>query len=171
MEENEYGDYADDLLIEQYELDVEWLKQPMYFMKWSEVAENAISERDQAREEMTIEVAKLELAMRANPEKYGIDKVTDKSIDAAIKASEKYSKLSSQFQEKAKKAKILSAARDAFEHRKTALSKLTDLFLSNYFSQPAEEKISYESEAISGFKSRRILGDSINEWLERRKND
>lgn len=49
-----------------------------------------------------------------------------------------YQQANDEYLDAVKEAKIFGVAREAFDHRKKALEKLTDLFLSQYWAEPRE---------------------------------
>jgi len=79
-----------------------------------------------------------------------------------------YQEASSKYFQSIKNAKILDAAREAFEHKKKALEKMSELWISGYWSDP---KISKEArgmaEDASSIKHRDALEN--NTRLKRRR--
>ena len=54
-----------------------------------------------------------------------------------------------------KNAKVMAVAREAFEHKKRALEKMVDLFLSNYWAEPmikAEAEDLHERNRAEGLR-------------------
>ena len=131
--------YQEDLKIDKNALDEEWLRQPSLFAFYSEQAIEAEDERDRVNEKMTLIEAQLGSAIRKNPHEFGIhDKVTEGAIKEIIIQHPTKIEVTSAHLDAVKKAKILSVAKIAFDHKKKALEKLTDLFLQNYWSRPAD---------------------------------
>ncbi len=128
--------YREDLKIDQNNLHREWESQPMLFMKWAEASVQAQFERDEAKSRLDVCRAKLDGEIRANPGNYGIEKITEAAIQSAITLHKDYSTANSNYINSVQSAKILDAAREAFDHKKKALEKITDLYISGYYSAP-----------------------------------
>jgi hypothetical protein len=132
--------YKEDLEIDQYALEEGWLKQAVLYAKWAEEAVNANYEVDKLRESLDLKRAELDGKIRNDPAIYGIAKITESAISAAILMNAEYQEANNKVLEASRNAKILAVARDSFEHKKKALEKLTDLFLSNYWADKMPEK-------------------------------
>ena len=142
--------YQEELEIDQYALEEAWLGQAGRYAKWAEEAVNASYETDKLREDLDLKRAELDGKIRNDPASYGIAKITESAISAAILMNAEYQEASNKVLESSRNAKILSVARDAFEHRKKALEKLTDLFLASYWADKVpEKKIEKAAEANS----------------------
>lgn len=135
--------YKEEIAIDVDALDKEWSNQPTRFCEWAEKEVDAQFERDRAKEKLDLVKAEVDSAIRKNPKTYGInaEKITEMAISNAIIQDKRYKEALSGYLEKVKKARILGVAREAFDHRKRALEKLTDLFLSQYWSDPKEGKV------------------------------
>lgn len=146
--------YSLDLEVDKNRLDVEWEKQPSNYMYYAEQEVIAAEEKDKAVQRLSIVRAEMDAKVRSSPEKYKIDKVTETAISNVVNNSEEYRKVENEVIEKTKKMKILSAAVIAFDHKKRALTKLTDLYIAGYYSSggiPAEMK-----EKVADNKSEKI---------------
>lgn len=133
--------YKDDLSIDKYILDEEWQEQPKKFAEWAEKEVEASFIRDKAKERLDLVKAELDSRIRSEPFKYGIDKVTESSIQNTILRQQLYMEASEALIVATRDVKILNVAREAFDHRKKALEKMTDLFLSNYWADKGGERL------------------------------
>lgn len=132
--------YKDDITIAKHELDKEWINQPKLFCQYAEEAVEASFERDKAKEQLDLVKAEMDGQIRKNPTKFGLDKATDTAVANAIIQTEEYKKANSYFLDCLKKMRIMEVARESFDHKKRALEKLTDLFISGYWSEPKINK-------------------------------
>lgn len=128
--------YMEDLKIDKNNLEQEWLRQPQLYMSWARQAIEAQEERDDLKRKLDIERAKLDGEIRANPGRFGLDKITEAGIQSTISVDKKFQEKTKEYLESVSNAKLLDAARDAFEHRKKALENLTQLLICGYFSVP-----------------------------------
>jgi hypothetical protein len=159
--------YREDIVIDKYNLDREWMNQPVLFLNWAEKEVEAQFERDKAKERLDLIKAELDLQIRTSPSSYGIDKITESSIQNTILRQKVYTEASESLLLANKNAKILNAAREAFEHRKKALEKITDLYISGYWADP---KIKQEAKDLVDSNDRENHLDFLrkNPRLQRR---
>ena len=127
--------YREDLKIDKFRLDDMWENHPSVFADIYEREVEAQFERDRAKEKLDLIRAELDQSIRADFAKSN-EKITESSIANKILLHKDYQEANSKFLESVKTAKHIAVGREAFEHRKKALEKLTDLFLSNYWSVP-----------------------------------
>lgn len=149
-------------------LDEEWVNQPKLYFRWASQLEDAKEELDEAKRnydvqktEFDLTKAEVEMSIRNDPDDYGMPKVTDKSIAAAIIMQPEYKEAQEQLVEAQKtidlarhRVGILQAAVTALDHKKKALEKLVDLHGQKYFATPrasansAEEMKEIEKQLI-----------------------
>lgn len=162
------SEYQQDLTIDKNALDYEWQRQPNLFQKYAEEAANANWERDQAKENIEIVKAGIHKEVSENPNVFGIEKVTVDAVKSAVTSHEKVKKAVKKFLRLKYEAEILMSAKQAFEHKKTALEHMAKLYLSGYWSSPRisnESKEEVRKEKTSG------IAKSLNKnkRLKRRK--
>jgi len=129
------SEYSKDISIDKYALDDELQKQAILFMKYAEMAAEAILVRDKAKERLAVVMAEVDAEIRGNPDEYGFDKKpTESAISNCIVRDERYSKANHDLIEANKDMNILTSAKEAMAHKKKSLEKLVDLFLAGYWS-------------------------------------
>jgi len=128
--------YQKDLEIAKHSLDWEWQRQAGLFLKYSDEFANANLLRDRAKENIEIVKAELNKSILADPGKFSIDKITVASVDAVIKTDKKVIKAIDKWLQLKYEAEIFGSAKQAFEHKKSALEHLAKLYLSGYWSSP-----------------------------------
>lgn len=136
----EEPEYEEDLYIDPDGLDVEWLSQAQIFMKWSEKSADARARVDRAKMKLDVVEAELGSDVRANPLKYGLEKITESAIRAAILQSDEYDAAMQELISFRHESDILASAVRAFDQRKTALENLVRLQGQNYFAGPSEPR-------------------------------
>lgn len=129
------SDYTADLEINKNKLDIEWQHQPQLYMQYAELDVLAQEERDKAIRNLGVVKAELDADIRSDPKRFGIEKATEAAIANVIINTKRYRDADAEVIEKTKRAKLLSAAVVAFEHRKRALTKLTDLWISGFYGE------------------------------------
>lgn len=123
--------YKEDLSIDKFNLDYEWETQPAKYIEWAEKCVNAQFEKDKAKDMLDLIEAQLDSEIRLKSEKQ-----TEAKIKSQILQDKRYIEAKNLYIESIKNARILEIAKDAFEHKKKALEKITDLWISGYWSSP-----------------------------------
>ena len=135
------SEFKKDIEIDIHSLDEQWVKQPQLYAKYAEQAVNASFDKDKLKEQLDLIEAELDTEIRSDPAKFGLDKVVEKAVANVILLQSKYQKASNAYFESVKRMKIFEVGRDSMDHKKRALEKLTDLFLSNYWADKESCKV------------------------------
>ena len=124
------------LSIDPYALDRELQRQATLMEKYAEQQAEARFEYDTARAALDLCKAKVELAIRSQPAKHGITKVTEATVSAAVLLNPDYqAALEHQIQTKYE-YELASGIVSALDHKKRSLQGLVSLFGMDYFSNP-----------------------------------
>jgi hypothetical protein len=161
-------EFEKDLEIDKYSLDAECLDQPRKFMEWSQDYADAVSEQDRADQKLEVVKAQVEMEARKNPESFGLEKVTDNSIKAAVTMSKKVMEAHEAWVMTKHQVNVLRAGREALEQRKTMLENLVKLFLSGYWADPKIKPEAKEALAEEGAEKQK-QGLSKNPRLLKKK--
>ena len=150
--------YEKDLEINPEALDVEWLNQPMLFMKYSALLAEARKELDFTTDRLEVVKAETDFAIRKSPEIYlgeGV-KLTETSIKNGILKDRKVREVQDSMLEIKNNVDILTAAVRAFDHRKKALENLVMLHGQQYFAGPKTPRnLKSESDIFKEAKEER----------------
>jgi len=134
------SDYSKELEIDPNQLDIEWLRQPKLYFKYAQEAASAREQVDTVKLQLDITLAQVMQEVRSNPEGFGIAKVTEAAIDAAVKQDKRVITKQQKLIEEKNNAEVLRAAVDSFDQRKCALENLVKLHLGSYFAGPKEPR-------------------------------
>lgn len=134
--------YEDDIKIDEQALDVEWLDQAQRMVKYCRIAAEAHRDMDFAKEELDAVRARLDQAIRADPDAYGLSPgargaVTEGSIQSAILLDDDYRKSSKVYMNLKYENDVAASVVRAFDHRKSALENLVRLHGQSYFAGPS----------------------------------
>ena len=129
--------YADDMKIDASGLDIECLDQPALMLKYAEIAAEKEQALDDAKEALEFCTSELDMEIRNFPEKFGVAKVTDNSVKAAIPLQEDYKTAMSNMIRAKFEYKVASGAAKAVDARKTMLETLVKLHGQQYFAGPS----------------------------------
>lgn len=137
-------DFAKEIQINVNELDIEWLKQPELFLEVAQGAADAKLDADRLKEVLDRTNADLNLEVRGDPERFGLDTSgrgpTEGAIHAVILSHPKYTSAKDEYLQAVHRMDILNAAVRAFDHRRAALERLVILHGQSYFAGPREPR-------------------------------
>lgn len=142
------------ITIDQFQLEGECLKQPVLFERVASLSAEAKAESRRAKEDMEAIKAETELAVRASPEAYGISKVTESTISAAVSVNESCRLATKKFIDVQEISDKLIALEVACEQRKSAVRDLITLFIHNYYSQT---KTPMNEEELRGLREKQLI--------------
>ncbi|RLF30294.1 MAG: hypothetical protein DRN14_00115 [Thermoplasmata archaeon] len=134
MEKNEF---ESDLKIDPNYLEVEAGRQGELFFKWAERAVEAKERADHAKLKMDVLEAKLSSKARLDPDSFGIAKVTEGSIAAAIKIHPEFLEAQEEHISARADFHMLERAVEAMEQRKRMIEILVTLHGQQYFAGPS----------------------------------
>lgn len=132
-----YGgyDYEEDLRIDHNALDIESIRQPQLFMKYSELAADARLEMDRIKELVEVVRAECDKKIRDDLGQQGV-KVTEAIVANQIVLRQDYREVVDKLSIARHRWEILSMAVKAFEQKKSSIENLIKLMLASYFSSP-----------------------------------
>ena len=163
MKRNETaGGASDHFEINQYALDEEWIRQTRLVYRYGQNLAEAKRDLDVLKAEMDLVDSEMDAEVRRRPSDFGIDKVTERSIQSAIVMSDGYKKIQKEVIDAKHEVDVLQAAVNALEHKKRALESLVQLHGMQYFAEP---RASTEGVAEMAKSAVRKLGS------RRRKNE
>lgn len=129
--------YEQDINISEHDLDVEWLEQPRLMIKYGENAARAKREADHAKEAVEVKKAELDRDIRADPEKYGISKITETVVQNTISLQDEYQEAMTKYINAKHEFDMARYAVQAMQDRKEALENLVKLHGQMYFAGPS----------------------------------
>jgi hypothetical protein len=91
---------------------------------------------DDAKQALEVVKAEVDKKIRKNPEKFGIEKITENVIAATILINEEYQEAYAEYLTAKYESDMASGAVQAFEQRKSALENLVKLHGQQYFAGP-----------------------------------
>lgn len=142
-----------DIGIDQNNLDDEWLGQASLYFEYAANQADARGEVEQIKNRLEVLKADIGKAVRDDPKKFGLEKVTERAVDEVIALHPGVQGDQELLVRANHKVEIIGAAVRALDHRRKALEKLVELFLANYFSKPQSSSAS--SEHVNELEKRR----------------
>ena len=128
--------YEEDVSIDKFNLDAEWVRQSSLYLKYGEKHAEARAVVDKLKKQLRIIQAEKALEIRKDPESFGFQKVTDKIVADLVDSSDEVKSINKQLYQAKHNEEMLSASVSAMEQKKKALENLVSLYLTGYFSKP-----------------------------------
>ncbi|MHA1363980.1 MAG: hypothetical protein ACTSP1_15825 [Candidatus Freyarchaeota archaeon] len=120
--------------IDRYNLDEECRRQAILYSDVGELVSEAKAEARRKEQRLELVKAELDSKIRESPSNYGIEKVSNPAIEAAIIRSSEYQQALSDYIDARETADKLSVLQTAVEHRKSSLRDLVSLYIYEYYS-------------------------------------
>jgi len=127
-----------DFVIDKHALDEEWERHVSLYMAYADEARKARLEMDECKNILEVVKAETAMAVRSNPDEYGLAKVTEQVVVEAVTVQEAVKDAQADLVQARYKHEMFQAAVNAMEHRKKQLESLVSLYLTGYFSEPKE---------------------------------
>ena len=149
--------YEDDIKIDESSLDVEWLDQPSLMMKYARHAAQCRLEMDKAKEALELVKAELDKEIRSFPDRFGIEKITDKVVENTIPMQPAYKEAINNFIKARFESDVAYGAVKAMETRKDALENLGRLMGLQYFAGPRMPRDLHEERTAKQTKANQTV--------------
>ena len=128
--------YEKDIKIDPDSLDVEWLDQPSLMMKYARYQAGLQLDEDEAKENLDFVTTELDKEIRSNPEKFGVEKITEGVIRNTILLTDKFKEVNKEYLTARFENNVGKGAVRSVDSRKTALENLVKLHGQQYFAGP-----------------------------------
>lgn len=136
------------LEIDKQRLDVEWREQPLAYWDWAKKVADAQLAYDDAKSQLSVEKAEIELDVRSHPDNHGLAglKITEGVVSSAVETNPIVRRLEKNLRNAKYNLDIAKAAVEALEHRKRALTMLVELWIRDYYSDPKPPSVDADVE-------------------------
>ena len=128
--------YEQDISIDHDNLDLECVDQPMLLFRYSEHLATKQAEYAKVKEEFEVLKAETDREIRANPDSFGIGKLTETIVSNTTILQPEIKDKTKELNELRYEVGIASAAVEAVQHKKRMLEVLMQLHGQKYFSAP-----------------------------------
>lgn len=132
--------------IDKYALDRECVIQPKLIMTWSLKVADLKADLERAKYNKDRSESEVDFSIRSNPESYGIIKITEGSVKAAVIGTVEYRDAHEKVIQAKHALDKAQAVLDSIHQRKTSIENLVQLHLSGYYAEPKMPK-GHEEEA------------------------
>ena len=121
------------------QLDKEWVRQPSLIESQLHDAADKRMELDQAKNNLAIVEAQLDSEVRADPDGFGMSKITEGAVAKTIVLQDEYQTALTTVHDAKYVYDVSMASVQALDHKKKGLEDLVKLHGQNYFSTPQAE--------------------------------
>ena len=130
-------EFIRDKTIDPSQLDVEAARQAETFFKWAERAIEAKALTDRLRLRLEVLEARLGIQCREKPDEFGLSRVTEMAIVAAVKTHQDYITAYKKYLAAKADSSMLDRAVDAMDMKKRMIESLITLHGQQYFAGPS----------------------------------
>ena len=128
--------YENDTTIDPDSLDIEWLEQPKLMVAYAQHSARTRQQMEHGKERLDIVRAELDKEIRSEPNKFGIEKVTEGAINSTITTNEKFQEAQEEYRQAQYEFNMAQGAARAIDGKKDALENLVRLHGQQYFAGP-----------------------------------
>ena len=160
------SEFEKDLQIDPAQLDVMAGLQGELFFKWAEKSVKARTNVDAAKFRLEVLYATVSNKVRLDPDRFGVSKITESSVDTAVKISPEYMEAYEAWLEARGESSLLDRAVEAMEQKKRMIEVMITLHGQEYFAGPSVPR--NLTEAWSEMKTERSKEVSKKTKLRRR---
>lgn len=126
--------------IDESQLEKEWVNQPSKYREYADKLAAARKKLADRKAELDVVEADLKQRIRKQPQKFGIDKVTEGAINEVVTLNKEYQNALSSVNDAKYLVDLYDGTTTALEHRKKALESLVFLWGQGYFAEPKVRK-------------------------------
>src|SRR6185503_57069 len=129
-------DKANPLDIDIFNLHEEARKQSRFYKKWSDRHAGAVKRANEDKSAFERVKADLWLKISKRPDKYGLEKTTEKMLEAAVVTQPAYQEAAQLMHDSKHEADTLKGMVEACDSKKRMIELEVQLHFGNYFSEP-----------------------------------
>lgn len=148
---------AEDIVqIDKLALDKECIRLPGDYLKFAHLSADAKRDLDDAENELKVISAEISRDIRANPEGFGLPKVSEDGIKSMTILQKNHQKALAQITELRHKSELYQGVVWALEHKKRSLTLLVELHGLGYFADvPMTREAKQSVDEMSKRRARR----------------
>jgi len=161
-------DFRSRIMIDKFALEEACQDQPDLFREVGELYVSFKSEAKRLKDEVEYTRAEFQQKIRSNPDRYGLTKVTEAALSAAILLQDELNAIQKEYLEAEELASTLNIFLSSVEQRKSALKDMTSLYIYNYYS---DVDLSDESKGVIQADEERLKQARRDKANRKKDND
>lgn len=135
-----------DLSVDPNQLPREWGRHVPMYHYWAEQQADAQAAYDEAKSELDLVKAEMDLEVRNNKDDYGIDKINNDIVANTVLTQPEVQAAVKRVNESRHQLELAKAATGALDHRRKQLSMLVDMKIKAYMSDVYHNSVPDEAE-------------------------
>jgi len=151
--------FRQQLPINQFQLELACIDQPVLYDEVGQLVTEWRSMEKMANDKLSFIHADQSARIRTSPEKYGVTKITEGSVESAILLTREYQEAVKDKTEIEKIVGYLKTLQTALDHRKSELNNLVQLWVHNYYSKLQDMDI--ERKTVGEITEQQIVQERI----------
>lgn len=159
MDNIDFSDALNDIIermkVDEFSLVNECKNQPFFYKDVGKLHVVAKTVMKKAKSFLKIKYADISLDVRKNPKKYGLDKVTESSLDATVITQKECKEAEEEMFQAEEDAEYLGVLLESATQRKSMIRDLVALYCKNYY---ADDDMSGEIRKMSNITEDKITG-------------
>ena len=163
--------YRNRLKVNRYRIVDECEEQAQLYMDWALKAAKAEIETKEAENDWELTKGQIEKKIRRDPQRYGIEKITESAVKVEINGNIKVKKYYRRYLEALSNEKVLKRAEKAYQQRKGMCESIAHLNVQLHFAEPTVRMSTDESKEADKSTRSEILSNlkKNKRRLKRRK--
>lgn len=156
--------------VNRFELEIGLEDQPDLFGYWADLHSASSTEKNDLKRELDDLRSEIELKVREAPGKYVADsiKITESVISSTVQIQKEYKELNKKYIDALNETNRLAGIKETFDHRRSSLKSLVELWTNEYYGQKVGEAKSRGDHARLGNKSSSDQREQIADNMEKR---
>lgn len=151
--------------IDPTQLEKECVNQPILYDEIGELTTEYQAIVKGAENHLDFVSAEISTNVRKDPAKYGVDKVTDKSVESTVVLSKEYQAAVAEVIESNKVLGFLKVLQNSVEQRKPMINNLVTLYVHNFYGQ--EHNMGSERKILGNEMERQIIEERLKREREK----
>jgi len=148
-------DYQKDIIIDEGNLEEEWLMQPSLYLHYADAHATALNERDLAKSKLEYTYAKMYSDIKKKWDKYFDSKPTEAAIKEFILSHSHFKKSEAKYIKACYNVNTLLAVKTAFDQRKAALQNIVQLKITGIYAEPKKPNLEARNEHLAYLRKRK----------------
>lgn len=153
------------LPIDQFALETACINQPVLYDEVGQLVTEWNAQAKTANDKLAFIRADQSSRIRTSPEKYGVAKITEGSVESAVLLTKEYQEAAGDLIEIEKIVGYLRVLQTALDHRKSELNNLVQLWIHEYYSK--QHNMDTERKAVGNITEEQIVQERIKNAARR----
>ena len=157
------------LPVDQFQLEIACIDQPVIYDEVGQLVTEWNASAKIAADKLDFVKADQSSKIRLNPEKFGVAKLTEGSVESAVLLTKEHQEAASDLIETEKIVGYLRILQLSLDQRKSTLNNLVTLYVHNYYSK--QNEMGTERKAVGNVTEQQIIEARIKNAEQRKRQE